>query len=65
MAEKKLVTGYISTSAITDIFYIAQRKLGKKTVKEAIKNMLHVFYPAAVTDDTIYQALDLEWDDGG
>jgi len=63
MAEKKLVTGYISASVITDIFYIAQRKLGKKPVKEAIKTMLQVFYPATVTDDNIYQALDLEWDD--
>jgi len=63
MAEKKFVTGYISASAITDIFYIAQRKLGKKSVKEAIKNMLQVFYPATVTDDNIYQALDLELDD--
>jgi len=63
MAEKKLVTGYISASAITDIFYIAQRKLGKKPVKEAVKTMLQVFYPATVTDDNIYQALDLEWDD--
>ena len=25
--------------------------------------MLKVFYPAAVTDNNIYQALDLEWDD--
>ena len=63
MAEKKLITGYISASAITDIFYIAQRKLGKKATKEAIKKVLNVFYPAAVTDNHIYQALDLEWDD--
>jgi hypothetical protein len=25
--------------------------------------MLQVFYPATVTDDNIYQALDMEWDD--
>jgi predicted nucleic acid-binding protein len=37
LAEQKQITGYISASAITDIFYIAQRKLGKKATKEAIK----------------------------
>jgi len=63
MAEKKLVIGYISASAVTDIFYIAQRKLGKKVIKEAIKKVLKIFYPATVTDNNIYQALDLGWDD--
>ena len=63
LAEQKRITGFISASAITDIFYIAQRKLGKKAVKEAIKKVLKVFSPATVTDSHIYQALDLEWDD--
>jgi len=63
MAEQKQITGFISASAITDIFYIAQKKLGKKAIKETIKKVLKVFYPATVTDNNIYQALDLEWDD--
>jgi predicted nucleic acid-binding protein len=62
-AEQKQITGFISASAITDIFYIAQRKLGKKVIKEAIKKVLQIFFPATVTDNHIYQALDLEWDD--
>jgi len=62
-AEQKQITGFISASAITDIFYIAQRKLGKKSAKEAIKKVLKVFYPATVTDKNIYKALELEWDD--
>jgi predicted nucleic acid-binding protein len=62
-AEQRRITGFISASAITDIFYIAQRKLGKKTAKEAIKKVLKVFSPATVTDNNIYQALDLDWDD--
>jgi predicted nucleic acid-binding protein len=62
-AEQKQITGYISASAITDIFYIAQRKLGKRAIKEAIKKVLKVFYPATVTENNIYQALDMEWDD--
>jgi predicted nucleic acid-binding protein len=62
-AEQKQIAGFISASAITDIFYIAQRKLGKKAAKEAIKKVLKIFSPATVTDNNIYQALDLDWDD--
>jgi predicted nucleic acid-binding protein len=62
-AEQKRFTGYISASAITDIFYISQKRFGKKTARETINHLLHVFYPATVTDDNIYQALDLEWED--
>ena len=63
LAEQKRFTGYISASAITDIFYISQKKFGKKTAREAINHLLYVFYPATVTDENIYQALDLEWED--
>jgi predicted nucleic acid-binding protein len=63
LAYKKRFTGYISASAVTDIFYISQKKLGKKTAKEAIKHLLHIYYPATVTDEDIYHALDLTWDD--
>jgi predicted nucleic acid-binding protein len=38
--EQKRITGFITASAVTDIFYIAQRKLGKKATKEAIKKLL-------------------------
>ena len=63
LAEQKRYTGYISASAITDIFYISQKRLGKKIAKEAIKELLYIFHPATVTDSHIYQALDLEWGD--
>jgi predicted nucleic acid-binding protein len=63
LAEQKLITGYISASAITDIFYLAEGKLGKKSTKAALKDLLQVFKPATVTDTHIYQALDLDWDD--
>ena len=63
LAEQKQFFGYISASAITDIFYISQKKLGKKAAREAIEHLLHIFYPATVTDTNIFQALDLEWDD--
>jgi len=63
LAEQKRFTGYISASAITDIFYISRKRLGKETARKAINHLLHIFYPATVTDDNIYKALDLEWDD--
>jgi predicted nucleic acid-binding protein len=63
IAEEERFIGYISATAITDIFYIAQKKLGKTITKEAIKKLLHVFRPAAVTDKHIYEALDMEWSD--
>ena len=63
MAEKKYITGYISASAITDIFFLSKGTLGKKPTIEAMKNMLQVFKPATVTDSHIYQALNLDWSD--
>ena len=63
MTQRNLIKSYITASAITDIFYIAQKQLGKKATQEAMKWLLGVFQPATVTDNNIYQALDLEWDD--
>ena len=63
LAEVGQITGYISASAITDIYYIARKSLGKEAAREAIKRVLQVFHPATVTGSDIYQALDLEWDD--
>jgi len=63
LAEQNHIKGYISASAITDIFFLAKGKLGKKPTKEALKKLLKVFKPATVTDNHIYQALDLDWND--
>ena len=63
LAELGLITGYISASAVTDIFYIARKSLGKTIAHEAIKKTLQVFQPATVTGDNIFKALDLNWGD--
>jgi len=63
MAEMKHIDCYISASAITDIFYLSKNDLGKKPAKEALKTLLQIFKPATVTDNHIYQALDLDWND--
>jgi len=62
-AEKKFIDCFISASAITDIFYLSQKDIGKKPAKEALKYLLKVFKPATVTDSNIYQALNLDWSD--
>jgi len=63
LAEIGQITGYISASAITDIYYISRKNLGKAVAREAIKNMLKIFKPATVTGNDIFTALDLEWGD--
>ncbi|MCL2412319.1 MAG: PIN domain-containing protein [Treponema sp.] len=62
-AQQNIIDSYISASAITDIFYLSTKDIGKRTAREAIRNLLKVFKPATVTDNNIYQALDLEWED--
>ena len=39
LAYKKRFAGYISASAVTDIFYISAKKLGKKAAKNIKNNM--------------------------
>ena len=62
-AEQKRFQGYISASAVTDVFYISQKKLVKKAALEAIRHLLNIYYPATVTDKDIYKALDMNWED--
>jgi len=63
LTQHGIISSYISASAITDIFYLSQKDLGKKAAREHLKSMLRVFKPATVTADHIHQALDFEWDD--
>jgi len=63
LAEQNVIVGYVSASAVTDIFYSVRKELGKPSASEAIRHLLHVFHPATVTGDDIHQALDLEWSD--
>ena len=63
LSQRNFIKSYVPASAITDIFYIAQKQLGKSVAQEAIKRLLSVFYPATVTGNAIYQALNLDWND--
>ena len=63
LTEENFINSYVSASSITDIFYISQKQLGKSAAKKSIKQLFSVFRPATVTDNAIYQALELEWED--
>jgi len=64
LAEKGYVTCYVSASSVTDIFYIAKKELKNKDVAlELLKNILKIIHIAAVTENNIHEALDLQWDD--
>jgi len=64
LSEKGYIFGYISASAVTDIFYIAKKELkSKDTVIELLKNLLKTIRIASVTENSIHEALDLNWDD--
>ena len=64
LSEKGHIYGYISASAVTDIFYVAKKELkNKDTVIILLKNILKTIRIASVTEGSIHEALDLEWDD--
>lgn len=64
LSEKGYISSYISASAVTDIYYIIKKELkNKNIILELIKNLLKVNHIATITESSIHEALDLEWDD--
>lgn len=64
LVKRKDVCEYISASAVTDIYYIACRQLkNKDQVRALIKNLLTVVSVAGVTEQEIFNALGLKWND--
>ena len=64
LSEKGYICGYISASAVTDIFYVAKKELKDRDIVAALlKNLLKTARIASVTEGSIHEALDLEWDD--
>jgi predicted nucleic-acid-binding protein len=64
LSENRIIRGYVSASAVTDIFYIIQKELKDKSAAiELIRTLLNTINVASVTDTNIYEALDLGWDD--
>jgi len=64
-SEQKYINGFISASAITDVFYIVNKHLKNKiATRELVKNhLIKTISIAAVDENTILEALDAEWDD--
>ncbi len=55
---------FISASAITDIYYIAQKELKKSSLtKQLIRNLLQIVHIASVSEVDIWAALDSGWED--
>lgn len=64
LSERGYIYGYVSATAVTDIFYIVNKELkNKDIVMEMIKEILKTVHIAAVTESNIHEALDLKWDD--
>jgi predicted nucleic acid-binding protein len=64
LSENGIIESNVSASAITDIYYIAQKAYkDKQTVLDLIKKILRIISVATVTENNIYQALDLGWND--
>jgi predicted nucleic acid-binding protein len=64
LSEKKIIDGYVTASAITDIFYITSMTFkDKKKTMSLIKDLLKTIKIAPVTEKEIYRAVDLDWND--
>lgn len=64
LAQYDDVHEYVSASAITDIYYIAYRQIkDRKLVLNLIERLLMVVSIAAVSEQEIRNALEIEWKD--
>ena len=64
LSEKAFIACYVSASAVTDIYYIAQRELkNKELINNLLAKLFETFRIAAVSEVSIHEALDLKWDD--
>ena len=64
LTRREDIREYVSASAITDIYYIANRQMKDSTaVKDLLKRLLMVVSVAAVSEQEIQNALCLPWAD--
>ena len=64
LLEKDILEGYISASAITDIYYIINKEFRDREKSFGkIKDILRIVYVASVNEFNIYEAIDSNWDD--
>lgn len=64
LTQRDDVREYVSASAITDIYYIANKQMkDRDDVRDLLKRLLMVVSVAAVSEREIQNALDLAWGD--
>lgn len=64
LAQRNEVREYVSASAVTNIYYIAKRQMkDHTTVKDLLKRLLMLMSVAAVSEQEIQNALNLDWAD--
>jgi len=64
LSERSIVEGYVTASAVTDIFYITNNTYkDKRKTTRLIKDVLKTVNVAAVSGEEIHRALELDWDD--
>ncbi|MCL2034228.1 MAG: putative toxin-antitoxin system toxin component, PIN family [Oscillospiraceae bacterium] len=63
LAELKQIRACVSASSMTDIFYVAKKKLTVQTARKAIEKMLGLFEVIGVNGDDLRGALTLPIED--
>lgn len=64
LTQRDDVREYVSASAITDIYYIANKQMkDRDAVRDLLKRLLMVVSVAAVSEREIQNALNLAWGD--
>ena len=64
LVDQERITGCITASAITDIFYIANKEIkDDEIVYQAIENLTGIFSAIPVSGTTIANAVVLRWKD--
>ena len=64
LAQRDDVREYVSASAITDIYYIANKQLkDRAAVRDLLERLLKIVSVAAVSEQEIRNALNLTWAD--
>ena len=57
------ISGYITASMATDIFYLLQRTNGKRFALNALSDLLIILDVLTVYKEDVYSALNSDWED--
>ena len=63
LAETGEIHAYVSASSMTDIFYIARKRLGISVAREAMSRLLAIFRVVSVDGDDLKSALAVPIED--